>query len=336
MGLGHLNNVDVPTIVQELKNKKQVIIQVSCGVSHCAVLNNHGEIFTWGNGSNGELGLGSVSEVSLSKDSILREPRRVKEALFKKRIVHISCGSYHTSVLTSEGEVYTWGLNDYGQIGNGETGKVYSPYFVRGPLQGQRVLDVHCGGRHTLAATAFRPLIHVMDSNLHKDMQSYINSAEFSDIILEFPVDSKQIHAHKIILSRCSKFQKIFDNSPNLKQYQINDVAFSIFKALLDYLYFDNLSSDSIPSSKEQLEAFTVQLMQVSEMYGAPLFQSSLEYHLQVGTNFTPLRDCVPQSFGFDMKQYINNPLFSDIRFNVEGTVIYAHKVIINIYQTLT
>ena len=32
----------------------------------------------------------------------------------------IACGAFHNMALSREGKVFTWGTNDYGQLGNGE------------------------------------------------------------------------------------------------------------------------------------------------------------------------------------------------------------------------
>ena len=32
----------------------------------------------------------------------------------------IACGAFHNMALSREGRVFTWGTNDYGQLGNGE------------------------------------------------------------------------------------------------------------------------------------------------------------------------------------------------------------------------
>ena len=58
---------------------------------------------------------------SNSSDSIAdfkqTTPKKVKDALWKKNVISIACGTYHTVALTDTGHVFTWGLNDYGQIG---------------------------------------------------------------------------------------------------------------------------------------------------------------------------------------------------------------------------
>lgn len=39
--------------------------------------------------------------------------------LLKVDVVKISCGNYHLAVLTNEGQLYTWGRGNYGQLGLG-------------------------------------------------------------------------------------------------------------------------------------------------------------------------------------------------------------------------
>ena len=71
----------------------------------------HHEIFR-GKGDYYRLGHGTEEHV--------RRPRRV-DALSHKLITSISCGSLHCVVCTHDGEVYCWGDNDEGQLGDGTT-----------------------------------------------------------------------------------------------------------------------------------------------------------------------------------------------------------------------
>lgn len=57
-------------------------------------------VFTWGRGEDGQLGLGDTSDQD--------EPTYV-DALRGVGVRQIACGSGHTVVLTTDGEVYTWG-----------------------------------------------------------------------------------------------------------------------------------------------------------------------------------------------------------------------------------
>ncbi len=52
-----------------------------------------------------------------------------------------------------EGEVFAWGINDYGQLGDGSTSYATSPVKVVG-LENLAIADVSAGGWHSLALTA--------------------------------------------------------------------------------------------------------------------------------------------------------------------------------------
>jgi alpha-tubulin suppressor-like RCC1 family protein len=52
------------------------------------------------------------------------------------KIVHVSCGSYHSFVQNSKGEVYTFGLNLKGQLGIGSFDDKKKPILVHSLLPG--------------------------------------------------------------------------------------------------------------------------------------------------------------------------------------------------------
>ena len=59
--------------------------------------------------------------------------------------------------LTLQGEVYSWGHNGYGQLGQGAsitTGQGMIPRRLNGDFTGVRIVSVACGGHHTVAVTA--------------------------------------------------------------------------------------------------------------------------------------------------------------------------------------
>ncbi|CAI9780505.1 unnamed protein product [Fraxinus pennsylvanica] len=64
----------------------------------------------------------------------------------------ISGGWRHTMALTTEGKLYGWGWNKFGQVGVGDNSDHCSPKPVKFPHD-QKVVHVSCGWRHTLAVT---------------------------------------------------------------------------------------------------------------------------------------------------------------------------------------
>ena len=47
-----------PSIISTLSDKKIIINKISCGEAHSIGMTNTGSVYSWGFGSNGQLGLG--------------------------------------------------------------------------------------------------------------------------------------------------------------------------------------------------------------------------------------------------------------------------------------
>ena len=70
-----------------------------------------GRVFSWGEGDDGKLGHGTTATV---------ETPRLIESLDGLRIRDIAAGSSHSAAVSSSGELYTWGLGEYGRLGHGD------------------------------------------------------------------------------------------------------------------------------------------------------------------------------------------------------------------------
>ena len=66
--------------------------------------------------------------------------------------IQIVCGGRHTAALTKKGEVFTWGDNDYGQLGHGDNDERAVPTKVAS-LDGLFIIQISCGYIHTAALT---------------------------------------------------------------------------------------------------------------------------------------------------------------------------------------
>jgi alpha-tubulin suppressor-like RCC1 family protein len=110
--LGHGGTQDelVPRLVEALAGKK--VVGAATTGRHTATWTDAGELFTFGNGSDGKLGHGGED------DEVV--PRLVA-AFAGKKVVAIgaSAGLGHTAVWTEEGELFTFGVGVHGQLGHG-------------------------------------------------------------------------------------------------------------------------------------------------------------------------------------------------------------------------
>ncbi|XP_019851476.1 PREDICTED: E3 ubiquitin-protein ligase HERC2-like [Amphimedon queenslandica] len=121
------------------------IIQIDHNPSgnHILALTKDGKVYSWGQGSNGVLGIGNTESQTA--------PTAVA-ALSGDRIVHISAGSMHSAAVTEDGVLYTWGKGSYGRLGHGNAEDKLIPTIVEG-LNGVKIVQVDCGSgdAHTLA-----------------------------------------------------------------------------------------------------------------------------------------------------------------------------------------
>uniref|UniRef100_A0A1B0AIV8 HECT-type E3 ubiquitin transferase n=1 Tax=Glossina pallidipes TaxID=7398 RepID=A0A1B0AIV8_GLOPL len=145
LGLGTSVNVSVPRQIPVLHQYVVKKVAVHSGGKHALALTLDGKIFSWGEGEDGKLGHGN--RLTMDKPKMI-------EALRSKKIRDIACGSSHSAAITSAGELYTWGLGEYGRLGHGDNATQLKPKLVAA-LSGKRVIQVACGSRdaQTLALT---------------------------------------------------------------------------------------------------------------------------------------------------------------------------------------
>lgn len=74
---------------------------ISTSRYHTAIVTSAGEVWVWGIGSQGQLGLGLTRTTSVSPVQL--------DALKQKRCTSVSVSNTHTLVVTTSGVVYAWG-----------------------------------------------------------------------------------------------------------------------------------------------------------------------------------------------------------------------------------
>ena len=66
----------------------------------------------------------------------------------------------HLCVCFKVGEVYSWGLNGYCQLGLGGSNQGFMPVQVTTNLANRQVVKVACGSHHSMALTADGEVIY--------------------------------------------------------------------------------------------------------------------------------------------------------------------------------
>ena len=137
LGKGHIKqNMKVTDFTPHNKDVDLTRIKdVITGSDYCFLLMEDGTL--WGVGNNSYL------------------PLTVKEGIYSSQVkidlpvapAAVQSGFGHVLALTEDGEVYAWGRNSEGQVGNGKTGKVMKPV----KLALQNIVQIVCGGKYSLA-----------------------------------------------------------------------------------------------------------------------------------------------------------------------------------------
>ena len=154
--LGHGRKVTCaqPTRVEGLKER---VTQLAGGKEHCLALTERGELYAWGRGEFGRLGLGgSGNQLSPVRVDALTGP--------EMRVRQVVCGSSFNGAVLESGGLMTWGRNEAGQLGLGVglTLDAYSMESVPSRVEfdyesvdeeAVTVRAVTAGERHMLALT---------------------------------------------------------------------------------------------------------------------------------------------------------------------------------------
>ncbi|XP_010293607.1 PREDICTED: probable E3 ubiquitin-protein ligase HERC3 [Phaethon lepturus] len=125
-------------LVKELGN--QDIVQIACGDQHAMALSRGGKLFTWGQNTHGQLGVGSQT-------TLIPQPQLVQR-LKGISLAQIAAGGAHGAAVSLSGAVYSWGKNDFGQLGLGDTEDRDCPSYI-GALEHWKAVFISCGADHT-------------------------------------------------------------------------------------------------------------------------------------------------------------------------------------------
>ena len=125
--------------IPQLRVLKLVSKRFNRVITQFYLIERNNLLYTFGYGNRGSLGNGRTDYHSVGI------PTHVPNL---NNIIQVSCGYYHTAVVTSNGQLYTFGNGDNGTLGNGRTDQhfVGIPTLVPNP---NNVIQVSCGAYHT-------------------------------------------------------------------------------------------------------------------------------------------------------------------------------------------
>jgi regulator of chromosome condensation len=140
------------------------VVEVACGSGFNIARCSNGNIFSWGIGECGELGrdvcpLKKPYDVDgVYSSHITPGPMRDAKGAVVRNAKAIGCGAYHSLVVVIDeavggSKLLTCGLNNYGQLGHGDTKNLPRLEEVTA-LSGKGIVSVKGGFHHSLVLSA--------------------------------------------------------------------------------------------------------------------------------------------------------------------------------------
>uniref|UniRef100_G3WLG0 RCC1 and BTB domain containing protein 2 n=2 Tax=Dasyuridae TaxID=9277 RepID=G3WLG0_SARHA len=142
LGTGDILHSIEPRRVDHLCGKKIACLSYGSG-PHVVIATDEGEVYTWGHNAYNQLGNGTTNHGLV--------PTHISTNLGNRKVIEVACGSHHSLVLTSDGEVFAWGYNNSGQVGSGSTANQPIPRKVTGCLQNKIATTIACGQMCSMA-----------------------------------------------------------------------------------------------------------------------------------------------------------------------------------------
>ena len=127
------------------------ITQLATGSNHVLALDKIGNVWAWGSGQQNQLGRRvlerhQVSSLTPSKFGL------------KRGAVLIGAGAYHSFAVQKNGDVYSWGLNSFGETGiprdeSDDSSDVHHPAVIEALRNFGKVKQIEGGAHHSIAVT---------------------------------------------------------------------------------------------------------------------------------------------------------------------------------------
>eukprot|EP01133_Synstelium_polycarpum_P010231 gene10231-11922_t len=185
LGHGVLTPQNLPKRIEEFAAGTKVLA-IAAGYAHTLLLKKSGDLFVFGANEQGQLGIG------LSKSQPV--PKRLDMGnviIHGGRISQIAAGHSHSVMCVDNGDIYTWGANNKGQLGHGtfDSTPVSRPKQIE-ELRGKPIKKIACGHYHTVVTTDLNS-VYCWGHGEHMCLGNGSTKNEPSPKLIEFFVNKK-------------------------------------------------------------------------------------------------------------------------------------------------
>ena len=140
-----------PTIIAfELfhSKSKMRVKKVASGSHHTLALTECGKVYGWGDSESGKIGR------MLNTRNKFSQALKI-EKVGAKNAIDVFCGNQHSFYINDKHQVFSWGLNNHGQLGIGSKNNTAAPTRIKDidPFEGDYVVELAGGEHHSIART---------------------------------------------------------------------------------------------------------------------------------------------------------------------------------------
>jgi len=192
------------------------------GCEHTFALDTRGKLWSFGYNYRGQLGHGNTISVS--------EPCLV-QSLISEVVTLVSCSYYHSVVYCKSGALYTFGRNDFGQLGLGDNIDRTKPTRVAFDHDSDEddtttaIRSVACGQYHTLVLTQ-RDEIFGMGKNDYGQLGLSSETSRLCPTRITIPFSSSSLsqqHQHRVKEVRCGYYHSVVLSKRDVVTFGRND-----------------------------------------------------------------------------------------------------------------
>jgi Regulator of chromosome condensation (RCC1) repeat len=137
----------VNEFAQEVVGRSGSAVMAAAATHHTLVVLKNGHVYSFGVEKGGRLGLGDDQPQQCPL------PRRILGPLNRRQVVYVAAADNHSLCVTKDGNVFSWGSNRFGQLGDEEcNNNRTSPKRVE-DIRNHPCVAVAAGEKHSVALT---------------------------------------------------------------------------------------------------------------------------------------------------------------------------------------
>lgn len=140
---GDMGIIKIPTLMDVVKQNPNLRIRkIICKYNNTFLITDQGQCYVLGNVEKGSNGTGR-------KRAFIKTAEKL-DSLANNDIRDIACGNSFCLARDINGRVFSWGLNNYGQLGESENHAEFTPNMIN-YLKNQKIEKIACGEYFALA-----------------------------------------------------------------------------------------------------------------------------------------------------------------------------------------